>query len=361
MTEPRLPPFPRRRDLMLAGAASLVAAPVLAQGERNAPVFKYDKSDRHDKLLAGAKQEGHVQLYTSMSAQDANAISDAFAARYQLEVVLVRASSEEIVQRGVREAKTGLNKCDVFETNGPEMESLRQAKVLGEFSSPHFKDLASGAVPAHKQYAASRYNLFALGYNTELVKPEEVPNTLDDLLHPRFAGKLAMEGSDTDWFAAAIKSMGEQRGTDYFRKLAAAKPRMVNGHTLLATMLASGTVAISPTVYNHSVERLAAKGAPVRWKPVPPVVGRPNCVAPARQARAPHAAMLFVDYLLSPEGQALIAKRHRVPSSRLVKTLLNASSFETLSPTTSLAEAARWEKLWSKLFLGGQKIQKEVE
>lgn len=360
MTEPRVP-SPRRRDLVLAGAAGLVAAPVLAQGDRNAPVFKYDKADRHDKLAAAAKQEGRVQVYTSMSAQDANAITDTFAGKYQLEVVLVRASSEEVVQRGVREAKAGLHKCDVFETNGPEMESLRQAKILGEFFSPHFKDLASGGVPAHKQYAASRYNLFALGYNTALVKPEEVPNTLEDLLHPRFAGKLALEGSDTDWFAAAIKFMGEQRGTEFFRKLAETKPRIVNGHTLLATMLASGTVAVSPTVYNHSIERIADKGAPVRWKPVPPVVGRPNCVGPARQARSPNAAMLFIDYLLSPEGQALIAKRHRVPSNRLVKTVLNASSFETLSPTTSLAEAARWEKLWSKLFLGGQKIQKEVE
>lgn len=350
-----------RRDVLLVGAAGLTCMPVLAQSDHNAPIFNYSKADRQEKMIAGAKREGRVQIYTSMSAQDADAISSAFASKYEIEAVLVRASSEEIVSRGTNEAKTGLNKADVFETNGPDMEALRTANVLGQFLSPHFKDLVSGAVSSHRQYAASRYNLYVLGYNTDLVKPDQVPNTLEDLLHPRFAGTVGLEGSDTDWFAAVIQAMGRQKGEEYFRRLAATKPKVVNGHSLLATMLATGALAVSPTAYNHSVERLSSKGAPLRWKALPPVLGRPNAVAPARRANSPHAAMLFIDYLLSPDGQGLIAKRHRVPSTRLVKTVLNSASFDTLPPTTSIPDFARLETLWSKLFLSGKKVQKDAD
>ena len=168
------------------------------------------------------------------------------------------------------EARAGRHACDVLETNGPEMEALYREKLLAEFHSPHFKDLPPAAFPKHRHWVADRFNFFTIGYNTNLIKPDEVPTSYEDLLHPRFAGKLGIEASDTDWFAAVVKHMGEAKGMAYFKKLAAARPQMRSGHALLAELVSSGEVPIAATIYNHNIERLIVKGAPVKWEGAEP-------------------------------------------------------------------------------------------
>jgi iron(III) transport system substrate-binding protein len=249
----------------------------------------------------------------------------------------------------------------VLETNGPEMEALYREKLLAEFTSPHFKDLPPAAFPKHRHYVADRFNFFVIGYNTNAIKAEDVPNSYADLLNPRLAGKVGLEAGDTDWFAAMIKSMGDEKGVAFFRKLADTKPQMRTGHTLLAELLSSGEVPLAATIYNHNVEKMALRGAPVKWKPLPPTFGRPNAVGVTARAPNPHAALLFADFMLSPQGQTLIKEVNRVPASRAVDTPLNKFPFEMIDPVITLDEADKWEKLWSELFLKGQKVQKEAE
>ncbi|MDQ6881592.1 MAG: ABC transporter substrate-binding protein, partial [Pseudomonadota bacterium] len=193
------------------------------------------------------------------------------------------------------------------------------------------------------------------------VKPEEVPNSYLDLTHPRFSGRIGIESGDSDWFGAMMKSMGEEKGLAFFRKLAANKPQMRTGHTLMAELLSSGEVAIAATTYNHNVEKMALRGAPVKWKALTPTFGRPNAIGVAARAPNPHAALLFADFMLSPQGQLLIKERNRVPSSLAVETSLNKFPFEMIDPVITLDEADKWEKLWSQLFLQGQKVQKDKE
>ena len=188
-----------------------------------------------------------------------------------------------------------------------------------------------------------------------------MPNSYADLLHPRFAGKLALEAGDTDWFAALVKHMGEGPGLAYFRKLAENKPQMRTGHTLLAELVSSGEVPITATIYNHNIERLAVRGAPVKWKALTPTFGRPNAIGVVPRAQHPHAALLFTDFMLSREGQLLLKERNRVPASTAVDTHLNKFAFEMIDPVITLDENDKWEKLWSDLFLKGQKVQKETE
>jgi iron(III) transport system substrate-binding protein len=358
----RLKPGQPRRQFIAATLCAAAAPALWAQpAGRHRAVYMYSAADREDKLVAAARKEGSVQLYTSMNKSDVQALTDAFTARFKVRADVWRASSEEVLKHTMNEARANLHKCDVIETNGPEIEMLYRQKVLDEFHSAHIRDIPPAAVPKHGHYIADRFNFFTLGYNTSAVPPLEAPNTLMELLQPKFAGKIGLESSDADWFAAVVKGMGEQKGMDFFRRLAAMKPRMVDGHTLLATMLSTGHVGLTPTIYNHSVEKMKAMGAPVRWKAIDPTYGRPNCIAPARNAPHPNAAMLFIDFMLSPEGQRVLAKRFRVPSSLAVDTSLNKFTFQTIDPVISLEESAKWEKAWSQLFLGGQKIKKEAE
>src|SRR5581483_4835376 len=98
-----------------------------------------------------------------------------------------------------------------------------------------------------------------------------------------------------------------------------------------------------------------------KWKPLSPTFGRPNAIGVAKRAPHPHAAMLFVDFMLSKEGQEIIKERNRVPSSNAVDSPLNKFPYQMIDPVITLDEATKWEKLWSDLFLKGQAIQKEAE
>jgi len=347
-----------------AAMLGLLAAPaaVRAQQRRLPPpsphrsLYLLDSADRQNRLVSGARNERTVVVYTSLNTQDSGPIVTAFEKKYGIKAELWRASSEKVVQRAVTEARAGRFVCDVMETNGPEMEALEREALLDEFRSPYFRDLSPAAFPQHRQYVADRFNFFTIAYNTRLVAPQEVPNSYDDLLHPRFAGRIGLEAADVDWFGAMVKHMGEEKGLAYFRKLAASRPQIRSGHTLMGQLVASGEIPLAANIYNHNAERVAVRGAPIRWKALMPTFGRPNAVGLARRAAHPHAALLFADFLLSGEGQAILKEHNRVPSSRAVKSTLNAFPFEMIDPSITLDENDKWSKLWSDLFLRGQRV-----
>jgi len=354
--------FWRAGAVLLAALAFAPAAALAQAASKHGVLYMYQGADREQRLLEGARKEGTVALYTSLNLKDSVPITEAFEKKYPgVKVSLWRASSEKVVQRALTEARAGRFTPDVFETNGPEMDIFYREKLLDEFYSPTFKDLPQAAFPKHRHWAADRFNFFVLGYNTNLVKPEDVPNSYADLLKPVWAGKVGLEASDVDWFGAVVKGMGEEQGLAYFRKLAEARPQMRTGHTLMAELLAAGEIPLAATVYNHNIERLTKNGAPVKWKPLTPTFGRPNGIGVAKNAPHPHAGLLFVDFMLSREGQELLKKRNRVPSSKAVDSPLNDFKYEMIDPAVVLDESEKWEKLWSNLFLKGQAVKKEAE
>lgn len=352
-----------RRRLIAASIAGPWVGSAWAQADGTDPrkIYLYSGPDRDERLAQAAKKEGRVNIYTSLNTRDSGPITQAFEAKYGIKVSLWRSSSEKVLQRAVTEARAGYFACDVLETNGPEMEALYREKLLTEFHSPHFKDLPPAAFPKHRHYVADRFNFFVMGYNTKLIKPEEVPNSYEDLANPRFAGRVGLEAGDTDWFAAIVKAMGEEKGLAFFRRLAENKPQMRTGHTLLGELLSSGEVPLAATIYNHNVEKMAKRGAPVAWKALPPTFGRPNAIGVTPYAKNPNAALLFADFMLSRDGQTMLNKLNRVPSSTAVDTPLNKFPYQMIDPEITLDQSAKWEKLWSELFLGGQKVQKESE
>lgn len=324
-------------------------------------LYLYKGADREQRILDGAKKEKQVVVYTSLNTKDSVPITQAFEKKYGVKVELWRSSSEKVLQRALTEARAGRHSVDAFELNGPEMEALYREGLLEEFWSPHFKNLPPAAFAKHRHYVADRFNFFTIAYNTHLVKPEEVPNSYEDLTHPRWMGKIGIEASDDDWFASIVKHMGEEKGLALFRKIAQMKPQLRTGHTLLAELVAAGEIPLVATIYNHNAERLVVNGAPIKWKALDPTFGRPNAVAVTKNAQRPHAAMLFVDFMLSPEGQELLKKRNRVPASTAVETNLNKFPFHMIDPVIVLDEQAKWEKIWSELFLKGQAIKREAD
>jgi iron(III) transport system substrate-binding protein len=348
MIRPALVPWTLVSTLVLA----LLVPTALAQSAaKNDAVFRHRGADREARLVQKAKQEGTVVLYTSLAPTESMPLAEAFEKKHGIKVELWRALSDKVVQRVITEAQGGRRAVDVVETNGPEMEMLAREKVLATFHSPYLSDLPAAAIPPHRTWFPDRMNFFVVGFNTAKVNRSEIPSTYEGFIDPKWKGRIGIEATDAEWMATLIKKWGDDKGMDYFRKLSAMKPDVRKGHVLLAELVAAGEVPVGLTLYNSNVESLKRKGAPIDFVPVQPVAARPQGIGVARAAPHPHAALLFVDFVLSPEGQKLFESMGRVPASTKVKSALNDFPFTLIEPATVLEESPRWEKLWSELFL----------
>ena len=337
---------------LLAFLAALCASLSFAQAPaKNDEIFRYRGADRDARLVERAKQEGQVVLYTSLAPTESKPLADAFERKYGVKVELWRALSDKVVQRVITEAQGNRHTVDVVETNGPEMEALAQEKLLAEIHSPYLADLPADGIPPHRSWFPDRLNFFVVGYNTQKVQRSEIPATYEGFLDPKWKGRIGIEATDSEWMAAIVKKWGDAKGMDYFRKLAAMKPDMRKGHVLLAQLVATGEVPVGLTMYNANIESLKKKGAPIDFVPVQPVIARPQGIGVARAAPHPNAALLFVDFVLSPEGQKLYESMGRVPASTKVKSELNNFPFVMTDPNIVLKESQKWEGLWNELFL----------
>src|SRR5205814_1081452 len=182
----------------------------------NREVYLYQGADRAERLAVAAKKEGTLVLYSTMTLEDANPLLAAFEKKHGIKVKMWRAVNQKLVQRALAEARAGQLAADAFEGSGPGLEILHQEGLLEPFYSPAFADIPAEAFPRHRHYAPDNLLFTVMGYNTRLVKPSEVPNTYEDLLAPKWRGKLGIESSNIAWFAAVVKAMGEEKGLAYF-------------------------------------------------------------------------------------------------------------------------------------------------
>lgn len=345
---------------LLAGiaAAALAQTPPAAPSP-NRQIYLYDGPDREQRLVERARKEGHVVFYSTQTVADGKVLAAAFERKYGVRVVHWRSGAERIVNRAISEARAKRYEADVFETSSNRMEMLYREGLLEEFHSPVLRELVPSAFPrGHRHYVANRFAFFVMGWNTNLVKAEELPASYEDLLQPRWAGRITIEGTDINWFSSVVRSMGEQKGLAYFRKLAAQKPTIRNSHILIAQLVAAGEVPFFLNAYNNNMETLKLQGAPVDWKPLQPAYGLAASLGLSRYAPRPHAALLFVEFALSKEGQEIVRSVNRVPSSTLVESNLNKFRHEIIDPATSLDEDEIWKKHFSTIFLGGRAVER---
>jgi iron(III) transport system substrate-binding protein len=344
-----------RRELIQAGIAVLGTTALgmsHAQGTATltATLSALKGPERLQRLVEGAKKEGLVSIYTSMPVDDITALTSAFEQKYGVKSKVWRSGSEKILQRGLLEAKASRYEVDVFETNGPEMEVLSREKILQQSNAPGLADLIPQAIPPHREWIATRLNIFTCAYNTKLVRKEDLPKTYADLLDPKWKGKLAVEAEDSDWLAETVLKMGEEKGIALFKEIAKRNGVSVRkGHTLLANLVASGEVPLGLTLYNYKIEQMKNSGAPVDWFSLDPTVARPNGNGVARNAPHPHAALLFQDFELT-DGQVILGKRDFIPTSTKVPSNLNKMPLTFANPKTTLDDGQKWNKIYDEIF-----------
>jgi iron(III) transport system substrate-binding protein len=311
----------------------------------------YRGADREQRILENARRDGVIVLYTSLAPTELVPVAQAFEKKYGIKVDHWRSNSERVTQRAVTEARGGRFSVDVVETIGPDLERMTREKLFAEFHSPHLADLIPTAVPAHRSWFPNRVSYLGVAYNTRLVRADDLPRTYEGFLDPRWKGRIGLESSDVVWLAGIVKLWGQERGMKFFNALSRMKPDVRTGHTLLTQLVAAGEVPVGLTVYSSGAVSGRRNGAPIDWMPVEPVIAQPLGIGLARNAPHPHAALLFADYLLSPEGQELFRELGRPPANMKVRSGLGNFQSVMMDPAVELDEHDKWQALWNALFL----------
>src|SRR5229473_2129147 len=244
----------------LLAAAALAVEPlpgVLA-------VAGYSGADRTERLIAGARKEGELMIYSSLTPDDQLRLASDFKSRYGVTLRFWRGSQTNILQRVLTETRGGRFEFDALETNSPQIEAIAREKLLQKMNSPFVDQvLLPQTLPPHGEWTPDRLNLLVYAYNTDAVK------------------RVALR----------------------------------TGHTHSTGRVIAGEIPVMLGVFSHDVDRMKAKGAPVDWFVLPPAVVLPSAVAVSRRAPHPSAAALFYDYMLT-DGQRFYTEVHRVPANK---------------------------------------------
>ena len=321
-----------------------------------AAVAAYSGPDRTARLIAGAKKEGELMLYSSLTQDDQLKLLADFKRRYGVSVKFWRGSQAHILQRVLSETRGGRFEFDVLETNAPQIEALAREKLLQKMNSPYIEqELLPETVPAHGEWAADRLNLLVYAYNSNAVKLADVPKSWQDLLDPKWRKRIGVESTNVEWFAALVKSFGEKAGLELFQRMADNGLAVRTGHTHSTGLVIAGEIPVMLGVYSHDVDRMRARSAPVDWFVLPPAVVLPSAVAVSRRAPHPSAAALFYDYMLT-EGQRFYTDVHRVPANKNYDTpvrrlVRERQAVEIVNAQEAIDDYEKWYDLYKRMIV----------
>lgn len=314
-------------------------------------------------LIAAAKKEGEVVWYTAFIVnQLVRPAADAFEKQYGIKVKHVRANASDIALRIVAEGKAGRVQSDVFDsTTGTA--ALKKAGMVEKFIPPNVSHWPKEMIDPEGYWVAVNSYILAPAVNTSMVPREQWPKTLEDFLDPRWQGKIAWStslssGGAPGFIATVLREYGEQKGMDYLRALAKQKPININAAARRVTdQMIAGEFPLGLQIFNNQPVTSARQGAPVAWLPVQPVTASINGISMTKGAPHPNAAKLFIEFLVSPEGQKIVAANDYIPASPDVPATdpemkpdgqkLRAQYF---NPEELEAGMPRWSDIFNTLF-----------
>ena len=272
-------------------------------------VALYQGADREKILIEGAKKEGAFTLYDSHTWF--RTIAKEFEKKYSfIKVSEYRTDGRSLIKRALEEIRAGQYIADVIATTGEQMDLMKREGVFLEHHVPDARSYPEEVKNKGKIgfFYIGHYETYAsLGFNTALIPPAEAPKTMQDLLNPKWKGKMSIVSTTTGtrWIGNTLESLGRE----YLEKIAEQDVTVQNmSGAALAGMVVSGEVPLSPTIFDANITQAKQKGAPVEWRPLEPVVTTVSYSGLTLKAPHPHAALLFLDYLHSKEGQQMIMK-----------------------------------------------------
>jgi len=275
----------------------------------------WGQADATKRLIDGAKKEGKVVWYTALSIQDVEVLTKRFEQTYPfIKTETLRLVTDALLTKILTETKAGVHNSDVIEIPGIAGNILKKEGLFDKYASTE-----SNAYPAAMKDPGGTWTSFfihtlVLVYNTQLVKKEELPRTYEDLINPKWKGKVVLRDEDFETFGMMLKVMGREKGMNFMRRLGGQGVDLRNSFTLAVQGVASGEIPLGMNLYGTHTEEFKKKGAPVDWVPMEFVLTTVEPLAVSARAPHPAAARLFIDFLLSKEAQSILRDRSRISS-----------------------------------------------
>lgn len=270
----------------------------------------YTGTDRERLLLDGAKREGKVVWYTTLAAEQNKQLAAAFEAKYPgVRVETFRTGSSALTQRLLTEAQARRHIADAIETTLPGLLTFRDNRLLLPYTSPHlaaFPEDAKEKGPKNLVYwTHARESYIGFAYNKNFLTAADLPKNFDGLMKPALRDNMGLSGDDTG--ARIIGAMVKTKGEGFVKRLKEQNIRMhMMAGSALTQLVAAGEIFASPSQFYSATNVAAKRGAPVAWIPMDLVVANAGGAAVYTNTQRPHSALLFADFLLSPEGQKLL-------------------------------------------------------
>ena len=268
-------------------------------------------TQRKTLIEDGARKEGELIWYTSMGLTDFPKIVGAF----EKSVPYVKVSTNRLAQSSLMpkiatEARAGRFTVDVVGSAPVEMWELRQSGYSAAYLSPELKAFPAGAYDPQGFWSSTEVTPLVLAFNTQLVPPQDVPRSYQDLLLPKWRGKMNFGSDEYSWYSVMLDGMGKAKGLEFMRALARQQLHIPGGSSIMRLQLMlAGESAIAIAARGRRATEYKEKGAPLDYRLLDPYPGEPNGLALMRRAAHPHAAILFIDWMLSDEGQTVLAQQ----------------------------------------------------
>jgi ABC-type Fe3+ transport system substrate-binding protein len=350
--------------VLIATLCATVRCATLAHALSAEEIALLNRADRQKILEEGAKKEGKLVWYTPLIVNQAvRPLKEAFEKKYPfIKVDFHRANSRGLVQKWFTENEAKRHEADVV--GGSEVTMLgKKTGLLLRFTSPYLRDYPSELKDPQGFWSSTNLYFMTLAYNTRRIKPVEAPKTYDDLLNPKWKGRMAWHmGSNTGaplFIGNILATLGPKAGSTYLQNLAKQSITSATASARgIVDLVVAGEYDIAINIFNNHAEISKNAGAPVDWQPLEPVPSPLGTTGVAKNAPRPHAAMLFTDFLLSEEGQNVFQRADYLPAHPKVpaKTMelkpgggkfVKANFFH---PENVLENSDKWLALQDKIF-----------
>lgn len=264
-----------------------------------------------------AKAESEVILYSSLNNEQIVTLIDAFKKRYPfIKPSFYRATSERVLQRVITEARAGRHSVDVLTSAGFQVQLMKEAGLTQRFVPAEASAYDEGFKDPDGHWINVHSLLNTMAYNTQLVRPGEAPKKYDDLLAPKWKGRIGVNLQDPEWYVNLQRRMGKEKARGFLKALAALQPGVRDGHNITAQLLAAGEFHVVTNTYAHIAARIKGQGGPVQYVFDEPVITYVHPVALAKFAPHPNAGKLLTSFILSADGQKMLRDQGRIPGHR---------------------------------------------
>lgn len=255
-----------------------------------------------------AKKEAKVVVYGSVPPQSMEGLHQAFKKKYGVEVEYWRGSSTQVSERALTEWRAGKPAFDIAEGNRGVQLIMKDEGLFQKFIPPASQKFPDRFKEKDSLITPWRVLPISMLYNTEMVKSADVPKTFDDLLNPKWTGKISIPDptrhTTTAQFLWNLRKFKGDKWLDYVKALAKQKPVLVESLAPVTTTIIKGEALVGITYIKYIKQY---KG-PVDYIPMDQYLTDPNYLSLSAKASHPNAAKLYIDFACSPEGQKEIAE-----------------------------------------------------